>query len=143
MPSSRGSGYVNDPQLASHNLQRATEVNGGEFLFGREIVAVRRNGRVQGITLENGEEIDASVVVNVAGPHSFVVNRMADVEKTMNIRTRALRHEVHIVPAPAEVDYEHEGHHTSDGDQGIYFRPESGNNILVGSEDQNATRRSG
>jgi sarcosine oxidase, subunit beta len=53
----------------------------------------------------------------------------------MNIKTRALRHEVHIVPAPEEVDYEHAGHHTSDGDQGIYFRPESGNNILVGSED--------
>ena len=130
-----GSGYVNDPQLASHNLQRAAEVKGGEFLFNREIVAIRRNGRVQGVTLENGEEIDAPVVVNVAGPHSFVINRMADVEKGMKIGTRALRHEVHIVPAPDDVDYEHEGFHTSDGDQGIYFRPESGNNILVGSED--------
>ena len=130
-----GSGYVNDPQLASHNLQRATEAKGGEYLFNREIVAIRRNGRVLGVTLENGEEIDAPVVVNVAGPHSFVLNRMADVEKGMNIRTRALRHEVHIVPAPDDVDYEHEGFHTSDGDQGIYFRPESGNNILVGSED--------
>lgn len=130
-----GSGYVNDPQLASHNLQRAAEVKGGEFLFNREIVAIRRNGRVQGVTLENGEEIDAPVVVNVAGPHSFVINRMAGVEKGMKIGTRALRHEVHIVPAPDDVDYEHEGFHTSDGDQGIYFRPESGNNILVGSED--------
>lgn len=130
-----GSGYVNDPQLASHNLQRAAEVKGGEFLFNREIVAIRRNGRVQGVTLENGEEIDAPVVVNVAGPHSFVINRMAGVEEGMKIGTRALRHEVHIVPAPDDVDYEHEGFHTSDGDQGIYFRPESGNNILVGSED--------
>jgi len=130
-----GSGYVNDPQLASHNLERAAEVKGGEFLFNREIVAIRRNGRVQGVTLENGEEIDAPVVVNVAGPHSFVINRMAGVEKGMKIGTRALRHEVHIVPAPDDVDYEHEGFHTSDGDQGIYFRPESGNNILVGSED--------
>ena len=130
-----GSGYVNDPQLASHNLQRAAEAKGGEFLFNREIVAIRRNGRVQGVTLENGEEIDAPVVVNVAGPHSFVINRMAGVEKGMKIGTRALRHEVHIVPAPDDVDYEHEGFHTSDGDQGIYFRPESGNNILVGSED--------
>jgi len=130
-----GSGYVNDPQLASHNLQRATEAKGGEFMFRRQIVAVRRNARVLGVTLENGEEIDAPVVVNVAGPHSFLVNRMAGVEKTMNIRTRALRHEVHIVPAPDDVDYEHEGFHTSDGDQGIYFRPEAGNNILIGSED--------
>ena len=28
-----GSGYVNDPQLATHNLQRAAEAKGGEFLF--------------------------------------------------------------------------------------------------------------
>jgi sarcosine oxidase subunit beta len=53
----------------------------------------------------------------------------------MKIKTRALRHEVHVVPAPRDVDYEREGFHISDGDQGIYFRPESGNNILVGSED--------
>jgi sarcosine oxidase subunit beta len=130
-----GSGYMNDPQLTSHNLQRAAEAKGGEFMFNRRVVAVRRDGRVQGITLENGEEIHAPVVVNVAGPHSFVINRMAGVEEEMNIKTRALRHEVHIVPAPEDVDYEHEGFHTSDGDQGIYFRPEAGNNILIGSED--------
>jgi sarcosine oxidase subunit beta len=129
------SGYVNDPQLASHNLQRAAEANGGEFMFNREIVAIRRNGNVEGVTLENGEKIDAPIVVNVAGPHSFVVNRMAGVERGMAIGTRALRHEVHIVPAPTDIDYEHEGFHTSDGDQGIYFRPEAGNNILIGSED--------
>ena len=28
-----GSGYMNDPQLTSHNLQRAAEAHGGEFLF--------------------------------------------------------------------------------------------------------------
>jgi sarcosine oxidase, subunit beta len=130
-----GSGYVNDPQLATHNLQRAAEAKGGEFMFNRKIVAIRRDGRVKGVALENGEEIEAPIVVNVAGPHSFVINRMAAVEETMNIKTKALRHEVHIVPAPGKVDYEHKGFHTSDGDQGIYFRPEAGNNILIGSED--------
>ena len=39
------------------------------------------------------------------------------------------------MPAPPDVDFEATGFHTSDGDTGIYFRPESGNNILVGSED--------
>jgi sarcosine oxidase subunit beta len=137
-----GSGYVNDPQLATHNLQRATEAKGGEYLFNREIVAIRRNnGLALGVTLENGEEIDAPIVVNVAGPHSFLINRMAGVEGSMNIGTRALRHEVHIVPAPADVDYENGGFHTSDGDQGVYFRPESGNNILVGSEDPDCDPR--
>jgi sarcosine oxidase subunit beta len=131
-----GSGYVNDPQLATHNLQRAAEAKGGEFLYRVQVGEIRRaNGRVAGVTLTDGTELDAPIVVNVAGPHSFVINRMAGVEDEMNVKTRALRHEVHHVPAPPDYDFEHHGYHTSDGDTGIYFRPESGNNILIGSED--------
>ena len=131
-----GSGYVSDPQLTSHNLQVAAEANGGEFLFNSEITEIRQqNGRVAGVTLKTGEQIDSPIVVNVAGPHSFVINRMADVEKEMNIKTRALRHEVHHVPSPEGYDFEKDGFHTSDGDNSIYFRPETGNTILIGSED--------
>ena len=131
-----GSGYVSDPQLTSHNLQVAAEANGGEFLFNSEITEIRQqNERVAGVTLKTGEQIDSPIVVNVAGPHSFVINRMADVEKEMNIKTRALRHEVHHVPSPEGYDFEKDGFHTSDGDNSIYFRPETGNTILIGSED--------
>ena len=131
-----GSGYVSDPQLTSHNLQVAAEANGGEFLFNSEITEIRQqNGRVAGVTLKSGEQIDSPILVNVAGPHSFVINRMADVEKEMNIKTRALRHEVHHVPSPEGYDFEKDGFHTSDGDNSIYFRPETGNTILIGSED--------
>ena len=131
-----GSGYVSDPQLTSHNLQVAAEANDGEFLFNSEITEIRQqNGRVAGVTLKSGEQIDSPIVVNVAGPHSFVINRMADVEKEMNIKTRALRHEVHHVPSPEGYDFEKDGFHTSDGDNSIYFRPETGNTILIGSED--------
>ena len=131
-----GSGYVSDPQLTSHNLQVAAEANGGEFLFNSEITEIRQqNGRVVGVTLKSGEQIDSPILVNVAGPHSFVINRMADVEKEMNIKTRALRHEVHHVPSPEGYDFEKDGFHTSDGDNSIYFRPETGNTILIGSED--------
>jgi sarcosine oxidase subunit beta len=131
-----GSGYVNDPQLATHNLQRAAEAKGGEFLFRSEVGEIRRdNGRVKGVTLTDGTQIDAPIVVNVAGPHSFVINRMAGVEDGMKVKTKALRHEVHHVPAPPDFDFEADGFHTSDGDTGIYFRPESGNHILIGSED--------
>jgi sarcosine oxidase subunit beta len=137
-----GSGYVNDPQLATHNLQRAAEAHGGEFLFKAEVAEIRRsNGRVQGVTLADGHEIDAPIVVNVAGPHSFVINRMAGVEDGMKVKTRALRHEVHHVPAPPDFDFEADGYHTSDGDTGIYFRPESGNHILIGSEDPDCDPR--
>jgi sarcosine oxidase subunit beta len=60
---------------------------------------------------------------------------MAGVYDSMNIKTRALRHEVHHVPSPAGIDFESDGLHTSDSDLAIYVRPESGNNILIGSED--------
>jgi len=131
-----GSGYVSDPQLSSHNLQMAAEANGGEFLFNNEIKEIRQeDGKVLGVTLKTGEQIDAPIVVNVAGPHSFVINRMAGVEEEMNIKTKALRHEVHHVPSPEGFDFEKDGFHTSDGDNYIYFRPETGNTILIGSED--------
>jgi sarcosine oxidase subunit beta len=130
------SGYVNDPLLATHNLFAAAKSVGSEFLFNSEVVEIRKeDGRTAGVTLKNGEQVDAPVVVNVAGPHSFVINRMAGVEKGMNIKTRALRHEVHHVPAPPNFNYEEKGHPVSDGDAGTYFRPEVGNKIAVGTED--------
>ena len=53
----------------------------------------------------------------------------------MKVKTRPLRHEVHHVPAPPGFDFEVDGLHTSDGDVGIYFRPDTGNHILVSGED--------
>jgi sarcosine oxidase subunit beta len=130
------SGYVNDPQLAAHNLQVAAEAAGATFLFNAEIVDIlKTGGKVSGVKLASGEIIAAPVVVNVAGPHSFKINRMADVEGGMNIKTRALRHEVAHVPSPAGFDYEHDGMHFSDQDTSCYARPEIGNHILIGSED--------
>lgn len=135
-------GYINDPQLSTHNFQRAAEAKGGEFLFNSEIVKIRRsNNRVQGVTLADGEDIDAPVVVNVAGPHSFIINRMAGVEEDMNVKTKALRHEVHYVPAPENVNLEKDRLFTTDGDSGMYFRSEAGNMFLVGSEDPDCDKR--
>lgn len=129
-------GYVTDPQLATHNLQRAAEARGGEFLFNAEVAAIRtRNGAVAGVDLADGRSIDTPVVVNVAGPHSFRINEMAGVADSMSIKTRPLRHEVHHVPAPAGMDWERDGYFVGDDDLGTYFRPEVGNHILVGSQD--------
>lgn len=129
-------GYITDPQLATHNLQRAAEAKGAEFMFNAAVSEIRtEGGRVAGVTLEDGTEIDAPIVVNVAGPHSFVINEMAGVADKMNIKTRALRHEVHHVPSPEGIDFEHEGMLVGDDDLGTYFRPEVGNHILVGSQD--------
>jgi sarcosine oxidase subunit beta len=131
-----GGGFMSDPQLSCHNAQRAAEAKGGAYLFNAEVVEIRKaDDRVAGITLKDGRQFDAPIVVNVAGPHSFVINRLAGVEDGMKIKTHALRHEVHHVPSPAGFNFDKDGLHTSDGDNGIYFRPEVGNMILVGSED--------
>ena len=118
-------GYVNDPALSTHNVMRAAEAKGATFMFNVEVVAVRSaDGRVQGITLSDGTQMDAPVVVNCAGPHSYKINQMAEgVWKGCNIKTKALRHEVMYCPAPEGYDYHQDGYHQSDGDIGCYYRP--------------------
>ena len=88
-----------------------------------------------GVRLADGTSIDTPVVVNVAGPHSFKINRLAGIEEKNNIKTKPLRHEVSYVPSPEGFNFEKNGCQISDGDNGIYLRPELGNSILVGSED--------
>lgn len=130
------SGLISDPKQSVHNVQRAAEAIGATYMFKAEVVEIRKqDNRVVGITLKDGTEIDAPVVINVAGPHSFIINRLAGVEDDMNIKTRPLRQEVCHVPAPEGFDYNNLGTIISDGDVGCYSRPEVGNNILIGSED--------
>ena len=129
-------GYVSDPQLATHNVQCAVEAAGGAFRFNAAVAEIRRtNGRVAGVTLEDGTQIDAPVVVNVAGPHSSRINAMAGVLDDMRISTGAMRQEVAHVPSPEGFDFENAGFIINDSDIGVYSRPEIGNHILIGSED--------
>jgi len=131
----RAGGYINDPQLATHNIMRAAEKAGSSFLYNAQVVEIRRsNGRVCGVSLDNGDAIDSPVVLNAAGPHSSKINQLADVEKLMKVKTRALRQEVAHVPLP--VGYNSEtACVTSDSDIGVYTRPEHGDSLLIGSED--------
>jgi sarcosine oxidase subunit beta len=130
------SGYISDPKLSAHNVQVAAEAKQAEFLYRAEVSEIlKKNGRTAGIRLADGSEIEAPVVVNVAGPHSFLINRMAGVEESMNIKTRPMKQEVAHVPAPEGMNWEREGYMLSDGDIGCYSRPEVGNHILIGSED--------
>ena len=129
-------GYVDDPKLATHNIMVAAEAHGAEFWFNRRITNVRRGDRkVLGVTVDDGQEINADIIVNAAGAFSFVVNRMAGVDRRMKIRTRALRKQVTFIPAPDGVDFEHEGLHITDADNGSYVRPASDNQIMIGSVD--------
>jgi sarcosine oxidase subunit beta len=129
-------GYVTDPQLAARNLQQAAERQGGRFRFNAKVVAIRRaDGRAAGITLADGTEIDAPVIVNVAGPHSGVVNRMAGVTDDMAVGTRPLRQEVAYVPPPPEADFARKGLLCSDGDIGCYMRSDVGGKLLIGGQE--------
>ena len=129
-------GYVTDPQLSTHNLQIAAEAAGGKFIFNRAVTEIlTANGRASGVKLDDGSEIHAPVVINVAGPHSYKVNEMAGVLSDMTITTKALKQEVVHVPSPEGFDFFENGMVASDSDISCYCRPEKGNFILVGSED--------
>jgi sarcosine oxidase subunit beta len=131
-----GGGYVGDPILATKNIQQAAEAKGSIFIYNQEVTQVRQaDGRVTGVALADGREFDAPVVVNCAGPHSFIINRLAGVEDEMKIKTKALRVEVAHVPSPENFDFMNQAPVISDGDIGCYSRPEVGNHILIGSED--------
>lgn len=129
-------GYVDDPKLATHNLMVAAQAQGATFLFNHAIKEIRRNSeKVLGVTLDDGSKLDAPIVVNAGGAFSFVVNRMAGVDRDMKIRTRALRKQVTSIPAPAGMDFEQSGFHITDPDNGSYLLPEPDNRIMIGSVD--------
>ncbi len=132
------SGYINDPQLAAANLAAASVDAGTRFLYRHEVTEILRNeNQVTGVIVRdsNGSNhtIAAPVVVNVGGPHSRQLCEMAGVLGAMNRSSRPMRREVWIVPGPVGADFEKVGFALGDVDTGIYFRPESGNNILIGS----------
>lgn len=130
------SGYVSDPKLSTHNVEMGVRKVGGDFLFNARVIDIlKENGRACGIALEDGTTIKAPVIVNVAGPHSSQINQMAGILDQMTIKTRTLRVEVSHVPSPDGVDWEKTGVITSDSDTGVYTRPETGNHILIGSEE--------
>ena len=129
-------GYINDPKLATQNIQDAAESWGASFLFNQNVIEIQvSNNCVEGVVLEDGTRIESSIVVNVAGPHSSVINKMVGADKDMNIQTRALKQEVAHIPAPEGFDFEKDGMVISDNDIGVYCRPETGNHVLAGSED--------
>ncbi len=131
-------GHISDPQLAAHNLHTAAKAKGGEFRFNttvNEILTTDDASAVRGVKLDDGTEIHSPVVVNVGGPFSATLNSMAGLSGTEAITTKPMRHEVHVAAAPEGVDYENDGMMVADLDQGMYFRPEAGNQIFIGSTD--------
>jgi glycine/D-amino acid oxidase-like deaminating enzyme len=127
-------GFVDDPQLAAINLADAARRAGATLVFHQRVVAVpTADGRVAGVVLDNGERIDAPVVVNVAGPWSTALNKLAGVGDDFTVDVRPMRQEVHHVPAPPGFnDGERLGPVVADVDLGTYMRAAAGDSLLVG-----------
>lgn len=126
-------GFIDDPMLAAKNLAFAARQHGAEFRFRTEVTSIDRAGdAVAGVTLSDGSSIAAPIVVNVAGPHSSAINRLAGVIDDMTIGHRALRQEVFAVPAPAGARLEDGAPLVADLDVGQYFRPQPGGTLLIG-----------
>ncbi|MFE1363115.1 NAD(P)/FAD-dependent oxidoreductase [Streptomyces anulatus] len=129
-------GFIDDPQLAAHNLATAARRHGAVFRWKSPVTAVtQRGGRVRGVRLQDGTELSAGVVVNAAGPWSGQLNRLAGVGGDFTVGLRPLRQEVHHVAAPAGYHEAADDGHApvlADMDLGTYIRPDGREFLLVG-----------
>ncbi len=124
-------GYINDPQLAAHNYQWAAQRHGAEFRYHSRVVDVATSdGHVEGVTLADGSDIHAPILVNAAGPASDQFNELAGVAHRHTIRSRPLRTETHVAPAPPEFS-DSQATFVFDPDLGSAFRPEIGGLVHV------------
>lgn len=127
-------GFVDDPQLAAHNLATAALARGVEFHFHRRVTAVdQMGGRVSGVQLSGGMTISAPVLVNAAGPWSGAVNDLAGVGAEFTVSMRPMRQEVHQVAAPPGYNQPGQlGPAIADLDLGTYLRPARPDYLLIG-----------
>ena len=71
-------GFIDDPQLAAHNLIFAAQSFGATTMFNAVVTdVIRVNDRVAGVLLADDTVIHSPVVVNAAGPWSTQLNRLA------------------------------------------------------------------
>jgi len=123
-------GYVDDPRLAAANLAAAAAHRGARFAFRRHVASIDRVGEVWRVMVDGQEPIEAPVLVNAAGPWSRRINEMIGATGDFTINVAPMRQEVHHVPAPASVRGMLPA--IGDLDLGIYLRPDSAGNMLVG-----------
>lgn len=126
-------GFIDDPMRAAANFMFAAREHGAELRLRSEVVAIRRlDDHVAGVTLADGTDIDAPVVVNVAGPASGIVNRMAGVTDDMRVGHRPLRQEMHVAESFDGFEFG-TSPFVVDVGLGAYIRPHLGQTLLVGS----------
>ena len=124
------SGYA-DPSLTASGFLAAAKQRGARLVPGAEVTAIRVvGGRVAGVDTTRGR-VDGPVVVNAAGGWAAHVAALAGLE----IPVTVWRHDTGYlgvppsVPRPIPV--------VIDIANGMYFRPEGSDMVLVGLEDDN------
>jgi sarcosine oxidase subunit beta len=136
-------GYVSDPLLAAQNLAEAARQAGASFRYRKAVTVVNKNssGRVTGVEIADfdnekkevqksgAETIPCDVVVNVAGPWSTLINRMAGAGSDFTVEIKPMRQEVHQIAAPKDLL---PGPIMGDLDLGTYVRSGPGGITLVG-----------
>lgn len=133
-------GYVDDPQLAARNLAEAAMRSGAEFRWRAQVTKIVLDGtgsRVKGVVLKDGSRVEAPIIINVAGPYSAAVHRMAfeDARVTDDslISSQPLKVEVAYVQEPPGACVDQTMPVIADLDAGIYMRPQQGGQMLIGS----------
>jgi sarcosine oxidase subunit beta len=91
-------GYVVSPGVATSNLRRAGEREGVRFLLKRRVRSIEVVGTPRFRIDSDRGPIECDAVVNAAGPHSGLVNRMAGV--SLPQETRPLLREVQALANP-------------------------------------------
>lgn len=123
-------GYIDDPRLAAANLAAAAAHRGARFAFRRHVVSIDCVGGLWRVMVDGHEPIEAPVLVNAAGPWSSRLNQMVGATCDFTIKVAPMRQEVHHVPAPASLRDRLPA--ICDLDLGVYLRPDSAGNMLVG-----------
>jgi len=133
-------GYIGDPLLASLNLYHASKELDTQFHFNTKInkIQVDSNNTIKGIETQYNESIDCPIIINCGGPYSSQINSMAFDENFIindsNIKCRPLRKEVSYTDFDKQkYNIDKQGMIVIDLDVGLYFRPEVGNKLLIGS----------
>lgn len=128
-------GFIDDPLRAAQNFMHAAQHHGANVRLNTVVTNIaQRDGVVLGVELDDGQVVNAPVVVNAAGPAAPTINELAGVAAEMNIKSRPMRQEVHVVEAPSNFTPEL-GSLVSDPGVGVYFRPGLGGTVLIGSSE--------
>lgn len=79
------SGWVDAPAMIEQ-LIRVFRLTGGTLHLGQPVTALRREGgRVRGVTLADGRQVDADLVVNAAGASASHIAAMAELSIPMEL----------------------------------------------------------